>query len=188
MEYVGARVYVMDSSSASLIGTVGIITAVSKNCFFLAVDTDNCGTSSDAPQKADKTATTNTAKPTENTATATPTALTLVKATTTIGVVLPSLHSKHKPHTLFTDDAEVAANTSANANSSNTADSSGAGSGISVSGTSSANSYVNVSNAGLNSNTAGENVGFKFDHNEKEAGGRICVLYGKHFMPHCKYD
>ncbi len=27
-----------------------------------------------------------------------------------------------------------------------------------------------------------------FDGNEKSNGGRLCILYGKHYMPHCKYD
>jgi hypothetical protein len=27
-----------------------------------------------------------------------------------------------------------------------------------------------------------------FDSNEKSNGGRLCILYGKHFMPYCKYD
>lgn len=196
MEYVGARVYVLDSPSASLIGTVGVITAVSKNCFFLAVDAEGGSAGSTGGSVANTvnksnntpatvaatTAITNTTN--KNINNITPTALTLVKATTTIGVVLPSLHSKHKPNTLFADDAEVVANTTANANSSNMIDSGG------KSGT----RGTNIATGGLSTELYGANssaavaVGYKFDHNEREGGGRICVLYGKHFLPHCKYE
>lgn len=189
MECVGARVYVLDAVNTQLIGTVGIITAVSKNCYFLAVDVDSTTLKPASTAKAilgvknpsfDGASSVTTAVPittkTTTTATATtpstsvaPTALTLVKTDTTLGVVLPSLHSRHKAkQTLFTDN-----NSSDNAEN-NSAD------GF--------NSSTPYKTEGDNANDPLAQVGFKYDYNEREEGGRICILYGKHFMPHCKYD
>lgn len=158
MECVGARVYILESVTAQLVGTVGIVTAVSKNCFFLAVDEINKGVSESISSSKRVSNTTNDAagsSSAKNTIESPniATALTIVKATTTLGIVLPSLHSKRKPSKeLFTDE--------------------------SIEGNATSIEAVDVQ----------ENSGFQYDHNEKSGGGRICVLYGKHLMPHCKFD
>ena len=168
MEYVGARVYILESVNTKLVGTVGIITAVSKNCFFLAADESEKPTneSTSSRQKKIDTVTitsgelstvnnTTSETPTSKKPTVVPEALTIAKATTTLGIVLPSLHSKHKPSKeLFADDSMDLADPAASTELVDAPDKSG----------------------------------YKFDHNEKADGGRICVLHGKHFMPHCKYE
>lgn len=167
MEYVGARVYILESVNTKLVGTVGIITAVSKNCFFLATDEVEEATKEstslirkrvDTPKMATGSSSTENNATSKNTTSekppVVPTALTIVKATTTLGIVLPSLHSKHKPSKeLFVDDSMELSQTD-----------------------------ITGSMDGL------DKSGYKYDHNEKADGGRICVLHGKHFMPHCKYE
>ena len=170
MEYVGARVYILESVNTKLVGTVGIITAVSKNCFFLAADEVEEATkeSTSSSQKrvdtskiaSGSSSTGNNNTTSENTSIeklpVVPTALIIVKATTTLGIVLPSLHSKHKPSKeLFVDDSMEL-------------------------------SQTDITNAEIVDGL--DKSGYKYDHNEKADGGRICVLHGKHFMPHCKYE
>lgn len=169
MEYVGARVYILESVNTKLVGTVGIITAVSKNCFFLAADEveetikESASSSqqkvhvskiSSGSSSAGNNTTSETPGVISEKPPVVPTALTIVKATTTLGIVLPSLHSKHKPSKeLFVDESMELSQTD-----------------------------ITGSMDGL------DKAGYKFDHNEKADGGRICVLHGKHFMPHCKYE
>ena len=167
MEYVGARVYILESVNTKLVGSVGIITAVSKNCFFLATDEVEEATKEstslirkrvDTPKMATGSSSTENNATSKNTTSekppVVPAALTIVKATTTLGIVLPSLHSKHKPSKeLFVDDSMELSQTD-----------------------------ITGSMDGL------DKSGYKYDHNEKADGGRICVLHGKHFMPHCKYE
>jgi len=166
MEYVGARVYILESVNTKLVGTVGIITAVSKNCFFLAADEFDKPTNESTSSRQKKIDTVmistgalstgnNNTSETPTSKDVVPVALTIVKATTTLGIVLPSLHSKHKPsRELFADDS------------------------------------MDLTDPAARTDTveAPDKSGYKFDHNEKVDGGRICVLHGKHFMPHCKYE
>lgn len=176
--------YVLDALKKSIIGTVGIITATSKNCYYVAVDVDK---PSSCTNGSSRSGLTNTSIATETERTngnieltniknkhgvSANTALMLVKAECILGLVLPALHAhkqQHKEHHHQQQAQPQKVSAQDTPRELFTDDSTG----------------VDAAVVGeMNPSAVG---GFKYDFNERNSGGRICVMYGKHFMPDCKF-
>ena len=171
MELVGARVYVLDAEKKCLVGKVGIVTATSKNCLYLAVDSprsplmrpDTTSSMVDGSketkekQPIDITVTSNTTKAAQG-------ALRVVREGAVLGLLLPSKASSFRSSktagVLFTETTIT----------------------------------VEAPTLHENGGCAGAEAGieqsqYQWDQREKaDPTVSMCVLYGKHFLPHCTYS
>jgi hypothetical protein len=180
IECVGARAHVLDAVNKHLIGAAGIIIAVSKNCYYIALDAPSAP--ADMPASAAGPASAGTSKKEEAVsqqkrkhAWPTDKALLVVKEECILGLVLPSKGSwasagagaagevpAHKTEQeLFKDEA------------------------VPSGGHIDATSACAVS---VQQDAAAVAAAGRFDRNERLQDGRegrMCVLYGKHYLPHC---
>jgi hypothetical protein len=192
IECVGARAHVLNAVNKHLIGAAGIITAVSKNCYYLALDAapaaDKLASLAGASGGASVSAGIGAGKNVESQGTqrrkhARPVdkALLVVKDECILGLVLPN-------------------------RGSGAGSGGGGGGGISSGSAGAASAHKTEQNlfrdeaipggeqdeavdtASMSAQALAQAGGTGFDRYERQLegkDGRMCVLYGKHYLPHC---
>lgn len=198
MEHIGARVYVLDALKKSTIGIVGIITGASKNCYYLAVDTD--ASSCNINKTKDIATSTSSSKQT-STGTGSVTSL-VVKAKDehTSKTSGNNVHTEIQPHKnngtikAHTDSALMVLKSESVLGIVLPAQHHKATQqppGIKVSAQDTQRELFqedSVLDTTGTADSAEVKSGYKFDFHERNSGGRICVLYGNYYMPDCKFD
>ena len=164
MELVGARVYVLDAEKKCLVGKVGIVTATSKNCLYLAVDSPRSPLMRPDTTSSMVDGSKETKEKQPIVITATQGALRVVREGAVLGLLLPSKASSFRSSktagALFTETTTA----------------------------------VEAPTLHENGGCAGAEAGieqsqYQWDQREKaDPAASMCVLYGKHFLPHCTYS
>ena len=195
MEKVGARAYVLESKSKAEVGAAGIITAVSKNCFYLSKDrasTSGRTCSKGSAAGADDVINPKALQDNQNTANTTigsisnkkistmaskSCVLQLVKEHCVLGLILPVTGSHKKTQINNTNKVT--------SDSSNQA----AERTLFTDETAPLESNSNIKNNTSVAAAVIASLDDKFDWNERtDAGCQMGVLYGKDFMPHCVHS
>lgn len=168
LELVGSRVYVLDAVQRSLVGAAGVVTAASKNCLYLAVDPALVP----VPATVTKDGRPRIPPPPPRTAWPADKALQLVREQCVLGVVLPNkgASSGDRGRGLFRDSSSTGA---ALASTEGEGSAEEGTSGIGQAPTGAVQAYDHHEYRGVNGNENGD------------SRGRLCVLYGKHYLPHC---
>lgn len=189
-EFVGARAIILDSINENIVGVKGIITSVSSSCYYMLVDVipnlkSNC-TSSTTTTNEYK----NVSKPRLGQI------MRIIKDQCNVGIVLPEINHLSSNQVKLTDTSEssnIPAKTPSKSNLSIEVDSE-VGSFSSDENEEDESENVSIVEPNSQSSTVdivdSENdYSFKvFGWNEKSESVKLCVLYGKYFMPHCKFE
>lgn len=193
-EMVGARGIVLDAANSKLVGIKGIVTAVSGSCYYVAVDTiPNCTACSGLSDRENQLSVN---KPRLGRI------LRLIKEQCNLGIILPPIS-----RTTMSTSVESLSNSikgDLSTSSTKTPIKSGANDGLKVDSTfsdedevkscesdedSSESEEASVDSADVTPVAMAEDYSYKvFDWNEKTEGVKLCVLYGKKYLPNCIYD
>lgn len=199
-EMVGARGIVLEATNDKLEGIKGIITSVSGSCYYLLVDTLPDGAGVTGRAEYDPNQPHNIGRPRLGHI------LRLVKEHCNLGIVLPAI-SRVAVAASSSDNKGSNVSSSSGGQPVKTPVKSGTNSELNIDttlsdndsedkddGESDASDDISVQSGG-DAAMAGSATETKvdyshkvFDWNERSEGAKLCVLYGKSFMPCCTYE